>query len=92
MLGNGGERLLRFLVIQNDVLLSVGQNLLDGVVAEASQHQSKPAGLDKSFLADTPSQGEDALAGLVSLLGIMPHLDHLGEILLYRLPNRFGLV
>ena len=42
-----------FLQVHDDILLPIGQDLIDGVVAVVSQHEAQPAGFDKPFLPDS---------------------------------------
>ena len=84
--------LLRLLVVQDDVLLPVGEDLLDGLVAVVAQHEPKPAGFEQAFVADPLSQSQYSLAGLVGLFPVTARLDHLRKVIPDRFPYRGGLV
>ena len=82
----------RFFLVQDNVLLPVGQDLLDGVVAVVPENESQSAGLYEPFLSDPLPQGEYALAGLVRLLRIPSRLDDPREEILHRFPDGSRLV
>ena len=87
---NGVRR--RFLLVYDHVLLPVGKDLLDGVVAVVPQHESQAAGLHETLLADPFPQGQDSLAGLVRLLRITSCFDYPRKVGFYRFAHRRRLV
>ena len=84
--------LLRLLMVQDDVLLPVGEDLLDGLVAVVAQHEPQPAGLEQAFVTDPLPQSQYSLAGLVGLFPVTARLDHLGEVIPNGFPYRGSLV
>ena len=80
------------LLVQDDVLLTVGQDLFDGLVAVVSQDEPEAAGLDKTLFTDPVPKGQDPLARFICLLRIAARLDYLGKVFLDRLPDRGRLV
>ena len=89
---DGRHQILRLLVVQDDVFLSVGEDLFDGLIAVPAQHQSQPARLHQPLVADAFAQGEDALAGFVGLFRIPARTDDVREVVLDGLPDGGALV
>ena len=51
MLRDGRDGVVRLLLFQDDILLPIGQDLLNRLVTVVPEHQPQPAGLDEAFLS-----------------------------------------
>ena len=67
MLRDCRDCFFHFLLVQDDVFLAVGKDLLDRLITVVAQDESQPTGFDKAILPHPIAQGEDSLAGLVLL-------------------------